>query len=92
MVDDNAFSHRIIEEVNSQGVTLRFQPVLSSSVAVESGAAAQHNLSNIANHSNQMELVQEERKSVEQSQVQNIGAAEVIENYHRLAMMIDAHR
>jgi hypothetical protein len=39
-----------------------------------------------------MELVQEERKSVEQSQVQNIGAAEVIENYHRLAMMIDAHR
>ena len=40
MVDDNAFSHRIIEEVNSQGVTLRFQPVLSSSVAVESGAGA----------------------------------------------------
>jgi len=67
MVDDNALSYRILEEVNSQGVTLRYQPVLSSSVAVESGAVAQHNLSNIANHSNQMELVQEERKSGDQS-------------------------
>ena len=85
MVDDGALSYRILEEVNSQGVTLRYQPVLSSSVAVESGAVAQQNLSNIANHSNQMELVQEERKSGDQSQVQNIGAAEVIENYHRLA-------
>jgi len=85
MVDDGALSYRILEEVNSQGVTLRYQPVLSSSVAVESGVVAQQNLSNIANHSNQMELVQEERKSGDQSQVQNIGAAEVIENYHRLA-------
>ena len=57
MVDDGALSYRILEEVNSQGVTLRYQPVLSSSVAVESGAVAQQNLSNIANHSNQMELV-----------------------------------
>lgn len=67
MVDDGALSYRILEEVNSQGVTLRFQPVLSSSVAVESGVVAQQNLSNIANHSNQMELVQEERKSGDQS-------------------------
>ena len=65
MVDDNAYSERILEEVNSQGVTLRYQPALSSSVAVESGAVAQHNLSNIANQSNQMELIQEERKSGE---------------------------
>lgn len=67
MVDDGALSYRILEEVNSQGVTLRYQPVLSSSVAVESGVVAQQNLSNIANHSNQMELVQEERKSGDQS-------------------------
>jgi hypothetical protein len=67
---------------------MRYQPVLSSWVAVESGLA-QPNLSNIANQSNQMELIQEERKSGEQQQVLNNEAAELINNYHRLALMLE---
>jgi hypothetical protein len=67
---------------------MRYQPVLSSSVAAESGLA-QPNLSNIANQSNQMELIQEERKSGEQQQVLNNEAAELINNYHRLALMLE---
>ena len=67
---------------------MRYQPVLSSSIAAESGLA-QPNLSNIANQSNQMELIQEERKSGEQQQVLNNEAAELINNYHRLALMLE---
>jgi hypothetical protein len=36
-----------------------------------------------------MELIQEERKSGEQQQVLNNEAAELINNYHRLALMLE---
>lgn len=66
MLDANAYSFRIVEERDSQGITLRYQHQgINSSVGRESVgfAVAQNNLSNIANESNHNELGIEERKS-----------------------------